>query len=65
MPFYQYKAVTPGGEIQEGVLEASSTPAAVARIQAMGFIPIRAQESGAAKASMQFSRSEETRHTLR
>ncbi len=50
MPFYQYKAVTPAGEVQEGVLEASSTTAAVARIQAMGFIPIRAEESGAAKA---------------
>jgi general secretion pathway protein F len=50
MPFYQYKAVTPAGEVQEGVLEASSTPAAVARIQAMGFIPIRAEESGVAKA---------------
>jgi general secretion pathway protein F len=51
MPFYQYKAVTPAGEVQEGVLEASSTPAAVARIQAMGFIPIRAEEAGAAKAA--------------
>ena len=51
MPFYQYKAVTPGGEVQEGVLEASSTPAAVARLQEMGFIPIRAEEAGAAKAA--------------
>ncbi|HEX3096511.1 MAG TPA: type II secretion system F family protein [Usitatibacter sp.] len=51
MPFYQYKAVNPAGEVQEGVLEASSTPAAVARIQAMGFIPIRAEEAGAAKAA--------------
>ena len=50
MPFYQYKAVTPAGELQEGVLEASSTPAAVARLQAMGMIPIRAEEAGAAKA---------------
>jgi len=49
MPFYQYKAVNPAGEVQEGVLEAPSTSAAVARIQAMGFIPIRAEESGAAK----------------
>jgi general secretion pathway protein F len=50
MPFYQYKAVTPAGEVQEGVLEASSTPAAVARLQSMGLIPIRADEAGAAKA---------------
>ncbi|HSN20791.1 MAG TPA: type II secretion system F family protein [Usitatibacter sp.] len=52
MPFYQYKAVNPAGEVQEGVLEASSTTAAVARIQAMGFIPIRAEEAGAAKAAV-------------
>jgi len=51
MAFYQYKAVTPAGEVQEGVLEASSTSAAVARVQAMGMIPIRAEEAGAARAA--------------
>ena len=51
MAFYQYKAVTPAGEVQEGVLEASSTSAAVARVQAMGMIPIRAEEAGAIKAT--------------
>jgi general secretion pathway protein F len=51
MPFFQYKAVTPAGEVQEGVLEASSNPAAIARLQEMGFIPIRAEEAGVAKAS--------------
>jgi general secretion pathway protein F len=51
LAFYQYKAVTPAGEVQEGVLEASSTQSAVARLQEMGFIPIRAEEAGAAKAS--------------
>jgi general secretion pathway protein F len=51
MPFFQYKAVNPSGEVQEGLLEASDTTAAVARIQSMGFIPIRAVEAGAAKAS--------------
>ncbi len=49
MPFFQYKAVTAAGEVQEGVLEASSTQGAVARLQQMGLIPIRAQEAGAAK----------------
>ena len=49
MAFYQYKAVTPAGEVQEGVLEASSNHAAIARIQSMGLIPIRAQEAAAAK----------------
>ena len=46
MAFYQYKAVSPAGEVQEGVLEASSSPAAIARLQSMGLIPIRAQEAG-------------------
>jgi general secretion pathway protein F len=50
MPFYQYKAVTPAGEVQEGVLEAASHPGAVARLQEMGFIPIRAEEAGAARS---------------
>ena len=52
MPFYQYKAVTPAGEVQEGVLEAASHPGAVARLQEMGFIPIRAEEAGGAKAAV-------------
>jgi general secretion pathway protein F len=51
MPFFQYKAVSPAGEVQEGVLEASSNPAAIARLQEMGLIPIRASEAGAAKAA--------------
>ena len=51
MAFFQYKAVTPAGEVQEGVLEASSSKAAVARLQEMGFIPIRAEEAGGAKAA--------------
>lgn len=51
MAFFQYKAVTPAGEVQEGVLEASSSSAAVARLQEMGFIPIRAEEAGNAKAA--------------
>ena len=51
MPFFQYKAVSPAGEVQEGVLEASSNPAAIARLQEMGLIPIRAAEAGGAKAA--------------
>ena len=51
MAFFQYKAVTPAGEVQEGVLEATSPRAAVARLQEMGFIPIRAEEAGTAKVA--------------
>ena len=45
MPFYRYKAVSGAGEVQEGVLEAASSTAAVARVQSMGLIPIRADEA--------------------
>jgi general secretion pathway protein F len=45
MPFFRYKAVSGAGEVQEGVLEAASSAAAVARVQAMGLIPIRADEA--------------------
>ena len=51
MPFFQYKAVSPAGEVQDGVLEASSNPAAISRLQEMGLIPIRAVEAGGAKAA--------------
>src|SRR5881394_388442 len=51
MPFFQYKAVTPAGEVKEGVLEASSDAVAIARVRDMGFIPIRAQEAGVGKAA--------------
>ncbi|HSS29040.1 MAG TPA: type II secretion system F family protein [Usitatibacter sp.] len=51
MAFFQYKAVTPSGEVQEGVLEAGSTQSAVARLQEMGLIPIRADEAGAVKGA--------------
>jgi len=53
MAFYQYKAVSPAGEVQEGVLEASSSAAAVARVQSMGLIPIRAEEAGSGPAAGQ------------
>jgi general secretion pathway protein F len=57
LPFFQYKAVTPAGEVQEGVLEASTTQGAVARLQQMGLIPIRAEEAGAAKAGAHEARA--------
>jgi general secretion pathway protein F len=56
MPFFQYKAVTPAGEVKEGVLEASSDAMAIARVRDMGFIPIRAAEAGAAKGAVQQGR---------
>jgi general secretion pathway protein F len=55
MPLFQYKAVTPAGEVLEGMLDAESNAVAVARLQAQGYIPIRAEEArtsaGGRKAS--------------
>jgi general secretion pathway protein F len=51
MPFFKYKAVSSAGEVQEGVLEAASSNAAVARVQSMGLIPIRAEEAGSGGAA--------------
>ena len=57
MPFFQYKAVTPAGEVQEGVLEASSAQGAVARLQQMGVIPIHVREAGPEKGGAHPARS--------
>jgi general secretion pathway protein F len=51
VPFFQYKAVTPAGEVKEGVLEASNDSIAIARVRDMGFIPIRAVEAGTARVA--------------
>ena len=50
MPRFRYKAATPGGETVEGEVEAGSRDAAVANLQAAGYLPIRAVEIGAGAA---------------
>jgi general secretion pathway protein F len=60
MPFFKYKAVSSAGEVQEGFLEASSTQAAVARVQAMGLIPIRAEEAAATGSAAPAARAGST-----
>jgi general secretion pathway protein F len=47
MPLFQYKAVSPGGEVNEGVMDADTRNAVVERLQGMGLIPIRAAEVSA------------------
>lgn len=47
MPLFSYKAVTPGGEAQEGSMDGLSQAAVVDRLQSMGLIPIRVEESAA------------------
>ncbi len=45
MPLYRYKAVTPTGETQEGDMDGAMQSAVVERLQSMGFIPIRVEET--------------------
>jgi general secretion pathway protein F len=44
MPMFQYKAVSPGGEVKEGVLEGTNHSGVIAHLQSLGLIPIRAAE---------------------
>jgi general secretion pathway protein F len=48
MPLFQYKAVSPSGEVNEGVMDAETRNAVVERLQGMGLIPIRAAEVSSA-----------------
>lgn len=45
MPQYRYKAVTPTGEPEEGDMEGVTQVAVVERLQDMGLIPIRVEET--------------------
>jgi general secretion pathway protein F len=47
MPLFQYKAVSPAGEMQEGVLDAASQDGVIAHLKTLGLIPIRAAEVSA------------------
>lgn len=47
MSLFSYKAVTPEGEAQEGNMDGLSQAAVVERLQSMGLIPIRVEESAA------------------
>ena len=43
MPLFNYKAVSPDGDVIEGELEASSRQAVVDRLHAQGHVPIKAE----------------------
>ena len=45
MALYRYKAVTPAGESQEGEMEGLAQTSVVDRLQSMGLIPIRIDET--------------------
>jgi len=50
MGVYHYKAASPEGEVTEGEMKAQSRDAVIERLQALGYVPIRAEERGEAKA---------------
>ena len=43
MPVFQYKAVTPAGEVLEGAMDAASQKGVIERLRDMGYTPIRAR----------------------
>ena len=47
MPMFKYKAVSPAGEVKEGVLEGATHSGVIAHLQSLGLIPIRAAEISA------------------
>ncbi len=56
MPVFQYKAVTPAGEVLEGAMDAATRNGVIERLRDMGYTPIRAVEAGAADAAAAQSR---------
>jgi general secretion pathway protein F len=57
MALFQYKAVTPEGEVLEGVIDADNQAGAVARLQAQGYIPIRTEDASDKSAKSSTSSS--------
>lgn len=57
MPLYQYKAVTPAGEVLEGAMDAPSQKGVVERLRDMGYMPLRAVLAGSAEAAPASRRS--------
>jgi type II secretory pathway component PulF len=51
MATYQYKAATTTGEIVDGVLTGSTREHVIAKLQSLGHVPIRVDESAAKRKS--------------
>jgi len=49
MPAFRYRALSPAGEAQQGLLDASDLDQAVERLHNMGLVPVRLEPQGAAK----------------
>ncbi|MBK7658996.1 MAG: type II secretion system F family protein [Betaproteobacteria bacterium] len=56
MPVFQYKAVTPAGEVLEGAMDGADRRAIVERLRDMGYTPLRAVEAGAGEAQVAVAR---------
>lgn len=56
MPVFQYKAVTPAGEVLEGAMDGTDRRAIVERLRDMGYTPLRAVEAGAGEAQVAVAR---------
>jgi general secretion pathway protein F len=63
MALFQYKAVSPGGEVQEGVLEGASQSGVIEHLRSTGLIPIRAAEISTA-ASATTAANDEKRSSI-
>jgi general secretion pathway protein F len=51
MPLFQYKAVTPAGEVLEGAMDSATQKGVIERLRDMGYTAIRAVQAGAAEAA--------------
>jgi len=49
MPAFRYRALSPAGEAQQGLLDASDLDQAVERLHNMGLVPVRLEPQGAQK----------------
>jgi type II secretory pathway component PulF len=49
MPAFRYRALSPAGEAQQGLLDAADLDQAVDRLHNMGLVPVRLEPQGAAK----------------
>lgn len=57
MPVFQYKAVTPAGEVLEGAMDAATRSGVIERLRDMGYTPIRAAEAGSVETQAATRRS--------
>jgi general secretion pathway protein F len=65
MPVFQYKAVTPSGEVLEGAMDATTQKGVIERLRDMGYTPIRAVEAGAGESAAAAARKPQSAGLLK